>query len=527
MNRSGNVQSSLTVNDIPGGIYELRVTLYSSSNANGSVLGQSRVVLDLCSGGAAGTTATVVTTNSRPAATVEVFPPNVEVNTQTTTQFIATGWNNGEAVFLATDGVDWDVVGGLGTVTDSGQFTALTAGNGSVRAFIGPIQGIASVAVNQRNVTTTEWTVMVFLNAANDLYSFSDLDIEEMLQVADNPNLRFVVQWKQSKDAWAGSSFDGVRRVLISSDGSGGSQLEVIQNNLQDGGEHLDMGDPAVLNDFIKWSKENFPANRYALILWNHGNGWRRSPVEDWTSRAFSYDDQFGSSIQIWELDEALAGETVDILAWDSSLMQMIEVAYEARDYASFVVGSEESPPGRGYPYHLVFDPFRDNPFASTATLSKGFVDGMLAEPLYQNRKITQSVLDTSRLSDLAMSIDELANQMVIHANDLLLIIPEIRNTAQAFSDTTSRKYRDLIDICERLEAHADVPDDVKTAATDVRLKAVSAIVWEGHNAESPGSKGISVDFSPSGVFANSSFDYGQMKFAQDTRWDEFLTQAP
>jgi len=28
------------------------------------------------------------------------------------------------------------------------------------------------------------------------------------------------------------------------------------------------------LIDFIKWGIKNYPAERYALILWNHGGGW-------------------------------------------------------------------------------------------------------------------------------------------------------------------------------------------------------------------------------------------------------------
>ena len=44
----------------------------------------------------------------------------------------------------------------------------------------------------------------------------------------------------------------------------------------------------------------------------------------------------------------------VDVLAFDACLMQMAEVAYEVKDLADYVVGSEETEPGPGYPY----DPF-------------------------------------------------------------------------------------------------------------------------------------------------------------------------
>lgn len=527
LNRSGAVNSGLNISNISSGVHQLRITLYASSNANGTVLGVSNSALDLCAGGPGGATVTVTSTNANVANTLEVFPKKVTLFTESTQQFFATGRSGSQLAFLAPGSVAWDVTGGVGSASATGQFTATTAGSGSMRAQTTTLSGSSPVTVNERVVTTSKWTVMVFMNAANDLFSYSDQDVNEMEQVADNPDVRFVVQWKQSKDKWPSSSFDGVRRVLVKPDNTGIVVSDVIQNNLQKNGQHLDMGDPQTLNDFIKWTKQNYPAQRYVLILWNHGNGWRRSADNSWSSRAFSYDDQFGSSIQTWELDEALQDETVDILAWDSSLMQMMEVAYEARDYADYVVGSEESPPGEGYPYHLVFDPFRDNPDASTATLAKGFVDGMLNYAPYDTRKITQSVLDTSQLDALATSIDNLAGQLIANAVPLETVIPAVRNQAQGFSSTEVRIYRDLVNICELLEANGSVPASVKSACVDVRAKVAAALVWEGHNSNSPGSEGIAIDFSSGSIFASFRFDYLRMKIAQDTRWDEYLTQAP
>jgi Clostripain family len=89
----------------------------------------------------------------------------------------------------------------------------------------------------------------------------------------------------------------------------------------------------------------------------------------------------------------------------------MIEVAHEIQDLADYIVGSQESPPGAGLPYDRVFKPFRDNPDASTLSLSKSFVDGMLAE-YGQSQFITQSVIDTSQLPGLASSITSLANEL-------------------------------------------------------------------------------------------------------------------
>ncbi|PYM52925.1 MAG: hypothetical protein DMD79_27460, partial [Candidatus Rokuibacteriota bacterium] len=33
-------------------------------------------------------------------------------------------------------------------------------------------------------------------------------------------------------------------------------------------------GDPAVLRDFVTWAVTSHPAERYMLVIWNHGAGW-------------------------------------------------------------------------------------------------------------------------------------------------------------------------------------------------------------------------------------------------------------
>jgi hypothetical protein len=38
---------------------------------------------------------------------------------------------------------------------------------------------------------------------------------------------------------------------------------------------HFDSGDPDALLETARWAFERCPAQRYALVLWSHGSGWR------------------------------------------------------------------------------------------------------------------------------------------------------------------------------------------------------------------------------------------------------------
>lgn len=530
INRQGDDTSTLNIGNVSPGVYEFRATLYSLENAGGVVMGVTSQVVDLC-----GKSVNVRTTRQFPPTKIKMSPQVMDITEQQSKRFIATAIAaNGDSVFVAEDAFTWSVLGGIGTIDQSGFFTATTDGDGSVRAAMSSPALTAAAVVHVANfeIVQTKWTVLVFLNAANDLYWASDLNVNQMEQVADNPEVRFVLQWKQSRDVFSGSSFDGVRRVLVKPDNTSAIVSEVVQANLVNGlGQALDMGDPDTFKDFLDWAKTYYPADRYALVIWNHGNGWKRKPFDELPTRAFSYDDQYGTSIQIWEIDQALAGHTFDIIAWDASLMQMKEVAYELRNYAPFVVGSEESPPAEGYPYHLVFDAFRDNPDETTSMLTRAFVDGMLANPPYVTRKITQSSLATSQFGALRDSISTLATSLINAYNadptGIAPLVQAARANAQSYSPTSLRFYRDLVDLCLQLEAQPGMPLPVVAAAADVRAKVALTVVWEGHNGNSPNSNGIAIDFSPASVFGSIASDYQQMDFATDSQWDEWLSIAP
>jgi hypothetical protein len=241
-----------------------------------------------------------------------------------------------------------------------------------------------------------------------------------------------------------------------------------------------------------------------------------------------SYDDETGNAIQIWELNAALSGHHFDFIAWDSSLMQMQEVAYEIRDKADYIVGSEESPPAEGYRYDTLFAKFRDNPNDTPRNLTKAFVDTMLAHPGYASRNIAQSVIETSKLPALATATNTLAQQLMANNAALATIIPNVRLSAQSYNQQASppRYYRDLVDVCTKLELQTSIPG-LLSACSGVRTAVSQAVIWEGHNGLSAGSRGISIDFTPGNVFISSASDYQRMKFANDTLWEDWLIAAP
>jgi len=370
-----------------------------------------------------------------------------------------------------------------------------------------------------------KWTVLVYMNAANDLDEYSTLNILQMQQVATNPAVRFVVQWKQSTSLSPTASFNGTRRYLIKPSLGGA----VVSQLVQDMGTGIDMGIPQTLNNFISWGKAHYPADHTVVVLWDHGNGWLpeiKGAKPSLPPPAFSYDDQTGHAIQIWQLNQAYQGLHVDITAFDASLMQMDEVAYQLMGLTDYVAGSEESPPGAGYPYERVLAEFTNNPDQTPRVLAKAFVDGMLEEPTYDNQKIEQSVVDTSQMSGVATAATALGQALVANGSSLTTIVPNLRTTVQSYLQTTNRYFYDSIDLSNQLSAATSI-GSLQSACANYVTAANNAIVWEGHNSNSPGSHGLSIDFSPSSFFTTVSADYSQLAWNTTTDWSQWLSVAP
>jgi hypothetical protein len=520
MNQDSESTQTIEMSGFLKSTYRLYIELFSQRDLGGVKTGEIDTLLTISS-------TTFRSEVGVDPNSIKVFPPQATWPVQQSRQFYAVAYAGSNAVFTEPNGFTWSTLGGHASINSQGIALGESVGSGSIRAthIASGLQNSAPYTITPTTTTTSKWTVMVFMNAANDLYAFSPLNMNQMERVAQNEqNVRFVVQWKQAfiPGISTNPTFQGTRRYLVKPDQTNGIASQLIQ----DMGSQVDMGDKQTLQQFIQWAKTYYPAERYCLVIWNHGNGWRRRPGKDEPiTRAVSYDDETGNSIQVWELSQAI-GQQLDIVSWDASLMQMMEVAYEIKDQAKFVVGSEESPPGEGLPYDLVFDDFRDNPNATTAALSKSFVDGMLAVPGYNNRKITQSVIDTSKLDALATALDTLAGELIANQQAASLWVQQVRNQSQSYRPTTFRVYRDIWDMADRLQFASNIPS-LDDACQGVKDALTAAVVWEGHNANSPGSKGLSIDFSSSQTFPQSADDYALLRFAIQTQWDEWLSQAP
>jgi hypothetical protein len=387
------------------------------------------------------------------------------------------------------------------------------------------------------------WTFMVYMAGDNNLDPDGVQDLKEMKKVGSTKDVNVIAQFDRATGHMA-------KRYYLQKGGT------VIGDAVANVGK-VNTGDPKNLLDFAKWGISNYPADHYALVLWNHGQGWddtdifagerfrslRRltsSPVRhslfhtpvrnilkkaarNYEARAILIDDNAKDFLDNQEMKKVLAGvkkllkRNLEILGMDACLMSMAEVGYQIHESADFTVGSEETEPMDGWPYNSILAELTKNPAMTARDLSALIVQKYITS--YTRDAVTQAACDLSKADDLAAAVASLAT--VLHAG--------LANstTRQSLLDARTRvqEYEvsdniDLVDFCTVLakampgtEAAQRCDGVIQTA----KKSYVVASSCKGKGMEN--SHGVAIYF-PKGKVSPL---YQGLDFSKRTGWDAFL----
>ena len=162
------------------------------------------------------------------------------------------------------------------------------------------------------------------------------------------------------------------------------------------------MTNPDNLAGYIQWSAKNFPADRYELILWDHGSG---------SVSGYGYDEKNKSSgsMTLSGIQSALekGGVKFDFVGFDACLMATTETALMLSNYADYMVASEETEPGVGWFYTDWLNALGKNTSIPTVQLGQNIIDSFVETCAVKCRgqKTTLSLVDLSELSNTVPSL--------------------------------------------------------------------------------------------------------------------------
>lgn len=365
---------------------------------------------------------------------------------------------------------------------------------------------------------TAKWTFIVYIDGDNDLEPDAIRDLNEMEMVGSTASVNIVVQidripgYDTSNGDWTGA-----RRYYVTKDYDPG----IINSTLLEDLGEVNMGDPQTLVNFVTWAVSNYPAQNYAVVIWNHGGGFRKKTKYP-MAKDIAIDDTSNDSLKPYELSQALSsiksymGKKIELLGMDACLMSMIEIAYEIKDYADVMVASEENEPLNGWPYNSILNGLISNPNMSPHELGSRIVDDYIA--FYQGTdNVTLSAIDLNRIDPIVNSVNGFA-QAVINDNltNPLTYINDA-NTAQYYGDES------FIDLYHFMSIVVHDPliysAEVKSKANEIMIGIDSAVIQKG-STYSGSNFGLSIYFP---YIEQVDSRYAFTKFAQHTYWDEML----
>ncbi|MBI5653844.1 MAG: hypothetical protein HZC40_25855 [Chloroflexi bacterium] len=359
-----------------------------------------------------------------------------------------------------------------------------------------------------------------------------------------NPNVNIVVLFDgdRTNDSW---------RFLVQP----GGQYTLGVNKWYLG--EVNMGDPQTLIDFITWTRANYPAQHYYLSIADHGRG----------TSGVAWDDTNGKDyLTVAELRSAFNIATnsgtwkIDALHFDACLMGMFENAYQVKDYANYLVASENlgwsvfaydaytrtgvrGISGANTPYEFARVVPKVNASTTPRQLATDIANAYFTHPALQGYPRTISALDLSQTTNVRVALDALATALRNNLGTIKTYVQNTRNATQKFDSrdyykiTPEDEYVDLYHLAAQLKIYVSNVD-VQTAAQGVMnaLTTGGFVIAEHHASGMWGgdtelywdldnAHGVSVYFPP----RSGSGDYTRYTTHQSFRltsesvWDEFL----
>ncbi|MBF0408488.1 MAG: hypothetical protein HQM10_14145 [Candidatus Riflebacteria bacterium] len=447
----------------------------------------------------------------------------------------------------------------------------------------------SSVSMPSSNNTSSQnavrkWTVMIFMAADNNLEKNTEADLNELESVGSTKDLNIVVQLDRSGNFSSATDFkwSGCKRFLIVKDNQ---PTKVTSPAVQDLGE-IDSATSLALIDFVKWTKASYPAEKYALILWNHGTGWKKinpdgSPAEvensaglftfpagtefgnapvssddnsdrprnttethlipelqkviNTISYNISYDDTTSTSMNIPTLGKTLKsvtqilGKPLDFFGFDACLMQMLEVAHEVAPYAKYQVASPDLEPDRGWPFDAIMGNLAAKPTIDGKELGKIIVNSYSASYNGGSQGNTSVILSLLDLSKIQAVSDSLSNFSSALASGII----EINAIDRARENSFKYFYKDYADIADfARNVSKEVQSQSVKDAADELLKILADTSGNGFivACSSTGDKynalsGLALFLPERNSYTELKKAYNSLGFSKKFKWKAFLDE--
>lgn len=298
-----------------------------------------------------------------------------------------------------------------------------------------------SESIEQKEPTVIEGskTLLIYMCGSNleTKQGLAGKNIDEMLSAEISANTNIVIQTGGAK-TWRkhGISADRSQRYVVKN-----GKLELLSSE-----ENQNMGEAKTLTDFLVWGQNNYLAERNMLILWDHGGG---------SVKGVCFDENYGfDSLTLTEIKQAFKDANLktkyDVIGFDACLMATVEVATTIRDYADYMVASEEIVPGGGWDYKAIAESFsnKNDPIEIGKDICDSFIEKSSSDS--HAAFTTLSLIDLSKIDSVLNELNKLGNDlsdMVGKNNEFSLVSDSAKRCEKFGYDNVFSGSSNMIDL--------------------------------------------------------------------------------
>ena len=342
---------------------------------------------------------------------------------------------------------------------------------------------------SDRSVVVLEYIIGSNLEDNRGLASYNIEQMKDATKQGDA--LKFIVQ--------AGGSYrwftSGIKDETVGRYAIADGKLEMVQEL----NSNMCMSDPNELYEFLNWAKNAYPADRYILVLWDHGGGLSAGYGQDELNKR---EDNTLGTMMVNEFVDAIkkADMKFDMIGFDACLMQDIEIAKALEPYADYYLASEESESGDGWYYTSAFGMLAKDPTVSTADFGKEIISSFdlynaIRKKGEADTGATLSLIDLSRIDMAYSALEDFYDIQDTAIKERSADYTDISSAARNSYAFNGEQQIDLIDYLEKLD-ESDFDDTIADSSQINELinKIKSVIVYR-NAVSNTGINGIAVTF--------------------------------
>jgi len=358
------------------------------------------------------------------------------------------------------------------------------------------------VKVFNVHVDPVKWMFLMWFAADNDLYQYAVGDLEEMEGIQGDFSLRIVFDTPFPTDT-----------ICYLDDRS-----QLVCKDI----EEINSGDGDILK--LELMKTLSISSEYhGLVIWNHGNAWIYDNLYE---RIASLDDTSNDALTTRELKEAVkealeASNTdkLDVLGMDACLMGSLEILYELRDVADYIVASASPEPVEGWNYRFL----EMTSYQDSYNLCEKIVDYYF-EDLPDEKEITLAVFDTSKVGQFIERFNILSSRIL----ELFDEDPGFKKRFESYQgnlriysispEGTERVLVDLGELLNLLKSESELSSYIS------QIPLGELIPYSKVSEDLEGLSGMSIFFPERNLYMSFIEDYYTLSFTEDTYWDDVLS---